>query len=205
MSFFNQLKNRTLGWWHDVPIPPHENDAAPTFQAWHRYNPLRTKWDSTSSNTSAETGPGKDGSASKDTKFVLATWNVDAAALAPEARISALISHIQNMDGQPDIIFLQEVSHPALSRLLELTWIREFWYSSEADTTNWGTWPFTNITLISKERFNMKPNPATKKNDMAGLDRVWRVKYPSRFGRDALCCDILLPSTFPSSPGTGDS
>lgn len=50
----------------------------------------------------------------------------------------------------------------------------------------------------------MKPNPATKKkNYMAGLDRVWRVKYPSRFGRDALCCDILLPPTSSSSLGTG--
>lgn len=177
----------------------------PTFQAWRRYDPLTTKWVSASSDTSTGANPGKDESAFKDSKFVLATWNVDAAALAPETRISALMSHIQNMGGQLDIIFLQEVSRPALPRLLDLPWIRELWYSSEADATNWGMRPFTNMTLISKERFNLTPNPATKKNDMADLDRVWRVKYPSRFGRDALCCDILLPSTFPSSPGTGDS
>lgn len=26
------------------------------------------------------------------------------------------------------------------------------------------------------------------------LSPIWQVKYPSRFERDALCCDILLPS-----------
>ena len=32
----------------------------------------------------------------------------------------------------------------------------------------------------------------------AALGPIWRVKYPSRFERDALCCDILLPSHGPA-------
>jgi tyrosyl-DNA phosphodiesterase 2 len=40
------------------------------------------------------------------------------------------------------------------------------------------------MMLLSKDRFNS-----------SSLGPVWRVKYPSRFGRDALCCDASVPSS----------
>ncbi|KAJ4259656.1 hypothetical protein NW762_007586 [Fusarium torreyae] len=43
------------------------------------------------------------------------------------------------------------------------------------------------MMLLSKDRFTS-----------SNLGPSWRVKFPSRFGRDALCCDIFVPSL--SSP-----
>jgi len=46
------------------------------------------------------------------------------------------------------------------------------------------------MTLVSGSRLTDPQN--------AALGPIWRVKYPSRFERDALCCDILLPSHEPA-------
>jgi len=46
------------------------------------------------------------------------------------------------------------------------------------------------MTLVSGSRLTDPQN--------AALGPIWRVKYPSRFERDALCCDILLPSHGPA-------
>lgn len=132
MGVFSQLRNQTLRLWHDVPLPTREADATPVFQQWHQFNSSADAWtplDSPSTTTTAGTEQ-----RSHDNKFVLVTWNIDASSSAPEARISALISHIQNLTAPADIIFLQEVSRPALSAILETPWIRENWYSSEADS-----------------------------------------------------------------------
>ena len=185
MGIFSQLRNQTLRLWHDVPLPTREADATPVFQQWHRFDSPADAWTpldskSTTTTTTASTEQ------SHDNRFVPVTWNVDASSSTPEARISALISHIQNLATPADIIFLQEVSRPALSTLLETPWIRENWCSSEADTAKWGKQPFASITLVSRAWLSGSNNVT--------LGPVWRVNYPSHFQRDALCCDVLLPS-----------
>lgn len=184
---FSRLRNRTLRWWYDVPLPACVADASPIFQPWYIFDSSVNKWVAFNS-TSGLTGTGYN--PSNGGKFVLVTWNVDATSPAPEARISALISHIQSLVTPADIIFLQEVSRSALLALLEMPWLRGHWYSSEADTTNWGKQSFASITLVSRSRLTDPQN--------AALGPIWRVKYPSRFERDALCCDILLPSHGPA-------
>lgn len=47
------------------------------------------------------------------------------------------------------------------------------------------------MTLLSKARFALRYDSTI---DNAVLGPVWRVKYPSHFDRDALCCDIFVPS-----------
>ncbi|EYE96004.1 uncharacterized protein EURHEDRAFT_411749 [Aspergillus ruber CBS 135680] len=47
------------------------------------------------------------------------------------------------------------------------------------------------MTLVSKSRFC---NPSSAAKHTATIGPIWRVKYPSRFERDTLCCDILLSS-----------
>ena len=186
MSMFARLRNQTLQWWYDVPLPACETDATPIFQSWYRFDSSVNKWASfecTSEVTGARYNPRNGG------KFVLVTWNVDAASPAPEARISALISHIQSLATPVDIIFLQEVSRAALLRLLETPWLREHWFLSEGDTTNWGKQSFASMTLVSRSQLTDPQN--------AALGPIWRVKYPSRFERDALCCDIFLSSHGP--------
>lgn len=53
------------------------------------------------------------------------------------------------------------------------------------------------MTLLSKSRFAKAHGPT-----VGGpvLGPLWRVAYPSRFDRDALCCDIFIPS--PQEPHT---
>lgn len=183
---FSRLRNQTLRWWYDVPLPAGEADATPIFHPWYRFDSSVNKWvsfDPTSRCTSTGYNSSNAG------KFVLVSWNVDATSPAPEARISALISHIQGLPTPADIIFLQEVSRSALLALLAMPWLREHFYTSEADTTNWGKQSFASMTLVSRLLTDLQ-NTA--------LGPIWRVKYPSRFERDALCCDILLPSHGPA-------
>lgn len=67
--------------------------------------------------------------------------------------------------------------------------IRESWFSSEGDDAAWGTQPFSTMTLLSKTRFAPSYDAGS-----AAIGRIWRVPYPSRFGRDALCCDTFISS-----------
>lgn len=108
-----------------------------------------------------------------------------------DSEIRAIIAHLRNSVPLVDVIFLQEVPQPALTTLLAIPWLRDHWYSSEADTINWGTQSFASMMLVSRLRVGDIGRAANK----AALGPIWRVKYPSRFERDALCCDILLTSS----------
>lgn len=194
MSFFSRFRNRVLGWWHDVPLPALETNASPIFQSWHRFDSFSNRWvpfhwpheiTQEEHSASADVGP------AQGSRLVLVTWNVDATASGSEARISAIISHLQNSVPLVDVIFLQEVSRPALTTLLAIPWLRDHWYSSETDTINWGTQSFASMTLVSRLRLGDIGRAA----DKVALGPIWRVKYPSRFERDALCCDVLLTSS----------
>ncbi|UPK91554.1 hypothetical protein LCI18_002489 [Fusarium solani-melongenae] len=124
------------------------------------------------------------GSRNLDPKFRIVTWNVDAGAHFSDSRLEAIVSHILDLKPVTDIIFFQEVSKPALLHLLQDARIRESWFSTEADTTNWGGHMFATMMLVSKARFGP-----------SALGPVWRVKFPSRFGRDALCSDMFVSSS----------
>lgn len=115
----------------------------------------------------------------------LVTWNVDAGSLRPRARIAALLSHIHTLSPAVDVIFLQEVSRLALEVIMQDTRIQEGWFSTDTDGTRWSRQPFGTITLLSRTRFHQ----AGHGNQMT-LGRVWRIRYDSRYSRDALCCDI---------------
>lgn len=110
--------------------------------------------------------------------------------------MDGILSQIQQLlaDGQgPHIVFFQEVSPKALAHLLQNAWVREHWVSSEADKTNWAYLPFATMILLSRGQLGlasggMEPD---HRNSLLSLGQIWRVKYPSRYGRDALCCDIF--------------
>ncbi|WEW61769.1 hypothetical protein PRK78_007263 [Emydomyces testavorans] len=161
------------------PLPALEEKLAPIFQLWHQFDSSSKQWTPLDrALISGSTVP----CPPQDANFVLVTWNVEAFSPAPRDRIAAIISHIQNLVPAVDIIFLQEVSRPALLALLSTPWLRDHWYSSEADTTSWGQQAFASMTLLSKSRFGDALGP------------IWRVRFPSRFERDALCCDLFLSS-----------
>ncbi|OBT77035.1 hypothetical protein VF21_02928 [Pseudogymnoascus sp. 05NY08] len=116
-----------------------------------------------------------------------------AGEALPQSRTSAILSHLSNLNPSPDIIFLQEVSRPSLEFLLGDERIRDAWFSSEMNSKNWGGYSFATVTLLSKARFS----------GSARIGPVWRVNFQSKFGRDALCCDIFLP-TLGSASGEGE-
>ena len=166
------------------------------FQSWHAFDPASECWSpfdgARSPGATAERGMFRDAA----DPLVVVTWNIDYNSALAALRISALISRILALSPAVDVILLQEVSRTALSFLLEDPRIRQDWIASEGSATSFGQQSFISVTLMSKGRFGQ---PASSPGGLA-LGRVWRVKYPSRFGRDALCCDIFVPSCT-KSPG----
>ena len=200
MAFLSRLRTQVLSWWRDTPLPADEPDAIPIFQTWHEFDDSNKRWSridaarTTSSLSYTQKRTDEDSQ-----NLVLVTWNVDSSAAFPELRVSAIISRILSLAPAVDIIFLQEVPQAALSSMLDDSRIRQHWFSSEANTARWEGQSFASMTLLSKARFGY-PLEASEKTT---LGPVWRVKYPSRFGRDALCCDIFVPSSSPACAAPG--
>ncbi|KAL2196289.1 hypothetical protein P885DRAFT_69865 [Corynascus similis CBS 632.67] len=124
-----------------------------------------------------------------DRPFNLVTWNVDYSSPSPAQRLSAILSRTFSLSPATDIIFLQGVCKDAFLHLLEESEVRRNWILSDADAILPAHQLFTTITLLSKARFqNLTLGP------------VWRVNFPSRFGRDALCCDVSFLHSLPIQP-----
>ncbi|KAK4209123.1 tyrosyl-DNA phosphodiesterase 2 [Rhypophila decipiens] len=176
----------------------NEPDATAIPQSWHQFDQQQTDWISiTPSKPANLSGTGND---NKETEseitdrantipLTLMTWNVDAMADYPERRMLEVLSAFRNQSPQPNILFFQEVPKSALASILGHSWIRNDWYSSERDATQWSGQQFATITLLSKQTFNHHGDDLSK----ARIGQIWRVKYPSRFGRDALCCHMFVP------------
>ena len=196
MALFSRIHSRILSWSQDVPLPADERDLIPVFQSWYEFrvstqtwSPINGTWTTgITSNTQQRTD--------QSSKLVLVTWNVDSYSALPQSRISGIISHIRSLAEAADFIFFQEVSRAALVSLLDDAWIRESWFSSEANLTGWKSQSFASMTLLSRSRFGY----GKESSGQATIGPVWRVQYPSRFERDALCCDVFVPSSRTSSP-----
>lgn len=204
MSLFSSLHTSLLTWWQDVPLPSADLTGPPIFQSWHEFDAATQKWTPISATASRPPRaddpaklPSDPDSTCSDPGLNLVTWNVDASTYLPGARISAIVSHILSLTPAADVVFFQEVSRPALAALLETAQIRQAFFSTEADDAS--SWeraaPFANITLLSKSRFGYPRGGSAAAVDGLRIGPVWRVRFPSRFGRDALCCDVLLDSS----------
>lgn len=98
--------------------------------------------------------------------------------------MSVLLQTIKTT-GSADVKTLQEVSYEALDALLDDPWVRQNWYTSDANNLSFRgrIRKFINITLISKSCVTTHG---------IYLDSVWRVRLPSHFDRDALCSDLVF-------------
>ncbi|KAH6973786.1 endonuclease/exonuclease/phosphatase family protein [Ilyonectria sp. MPI-CAGE-AT-0026] len=163
--------------------------VVPVFQSWNQFDASAQRWAPVNSSSVPS------GSHALDTSsnLALVTWNVDAGTHSPRSRMASILSHILSQTPAPHVVFLQEVSRPALATLLQDPRLQQNWLSSEADESNWRGHIFMTMILLSKSRFGHIHGSSSP--TALGLGPVWRVNYPSRFGRDALCCDILHPST----------
>lgn len=199
MDIFAHVWTSILSWKHDIPLP-YEDEAHSIFQSWHYFDPVRMRdWTHIGSNNAKGPTEPADKAATSN-RLVLLTWNIDATSSRPQERVTEIIKFITGLEPKIDIVFLQEVSRPALQQILSDDRIRESWLSSERDDAAWGKQSFATMTLMSKARFALDP---VSRIGNAILGPLWRVEYPSHFERDALCCDIFVPSfqsPGPSSP-----
>ena len=198
LKFLPRLFKQTFSRMRSANDLPTDPGTASNRQQWFAYNEAVKQWTSIeeqdNDNSSGDVESSNQHENEGLSNLVLATWNVDSASSRPEARITAITSHVLALRPSVDIIFLQEVSRPALATILDDSRIRSSWYSTEADDTSWQGQSFATMTLMSKSRFGA-PNETTK---APRLGSVWRTKYPSHFGRDALCCDIISSSDDPT-------
>ncbi|KAL1801092.1 hypothetical protein ACET3X_001434 [Alternaria dauci] len=181
----SQMRAHIESWWQQTPLPT--TTATPSFQKWHNFD--QGQWVPSSSKKISRPGTRHQWTGS----FRLVSWNVNADAPLPKARMSALLRAIENSSAA-NVVFLQEVSREALTALLEESWIQQNWYMSDVDASTFGNQKFINITLVSKLWVN---------TDSILLGAIWRVSLPSRFGRDALCCDLILNSSNKHTSGRG--
>ncbi|PWY90107.1 hypothetical protein BO70DRAFT_393295 [Aspergillus heteromorphus CBS 117.55] len=186
---------------HSLPASPlpDDPDTPATFQSWHVFDPSSDRWKpqqtapiSTTHETLVQS---TSESPAQRPPLTLVTWNVDAFAKFPDERIAAIVATLRNLTPTPNILFFQEVSRATLKHLLDDPWVRETWFSSEGNFNSYGGQAFATMTLLSKATFS----PADTNTDKIAIGPVWRVKYPSKFERDALCCDIFPPSSSSSS------
>lgn len=199
MSFISSIRARYLAWSHSTPLPDLSDAGPPVFQHWHVFDKSTREW------VPAHAGPSETSTSIPPSPVIkLLTWNVDAFGDHHEPRMEGIFSKLREMIANgsgPDIVFFQEMSRRALAYLLQNAWAREFWISSEFDETNWAGVPFATMTLLSRSRFGSKPEATSAPTAAASnglslsLGPVWRLKLPSRFDRDALCCDIFWNRT----------
>ena len=188
MDFFTRAQTNLLSWIHGTPLPSAAH-TSPKFQSWHTFDPVQ-KWIPTASDAN-KNDPAEPNRVNDTPDLVLLTWNIDATSPQTEERVTDIITFITALDPRVDILFLQEVSRPALQQILTDNRIRESWFSSERDDAAWGKQSFATMTLLSKARFASAHNQGVR---LAAIGPIWRVKFPSHFARDALCCDIFVPS-----------
>ncbi|GAB1313547.1 hypothetical protein MFIFM68171_03757 [Madurella fahalii] len=196
MILLSGVRKYLSNWWQKAALL-QEPDATATLQSWQTFNRDERRWTAlvsdNSSRTATSASDSNQRSGRKETAtLTLWTWNVDAFEKYPEARMNGIITTIQNHALPSDVLFFQEISRAALNSLLAHPWIRDNWYSSEVNDANWAEQQFGTITLLSKHSFDHGSRANTPKSRL-GL--VWRVKYPTRFGRDALCCEVFLAPT----------
>ncbi|KAH7157879.1 Endonuclease/exonuclease/phosphatase [Dactylonectria estremocensis] len=174
---------------------PTELGVASIFQPWHEFDADVQRWVPARPSSSSSTTPSKPSPPQHlngDLNLSLVTWNIDAGSHSPRSRTASILSHLLTLTPPPHVIFLQEVSKLALTTPLEDPRLQQNWYSSEADSSNWQGHIFATMILLSKSRFGHLQDAHSP---TLGLGPLWRVKYRSRFGRDALCCDVLVPSS----------
>ncbi|KAJ5351667.1 hypothetical protein N7452_000641 [Penicillium brevicompactum] len=190
MNFLQRAQTSFISWMQQVPLPFTE--ACPEFQPWHHFDPgPRSKKHEREVNK-------------RRMSITTSTSDMEHRRnIFPKPRSRYRNHQIHYKPGPPvDVIFFQEVSKSALQQILGDSRIRLSWISSERDDTAWGKQSFATLTLMSKARFT--PNTGSGMNS-ASLGPIWRARCPSRFDRDALCCDIFVPSSSDSKLGSKPS
>ncbi|TFK26910.1 hypothetical protein FA15DRAFT_667015 [Coprinopsis marcescibilis] len=132
----------------------------------------------------------------------LTSWNIDAFSPRAIARAKLILDHVLHESKPPDIIFLQEVTTAVRASLLQDAGVRGGYLVTDAeDQTAFENVPFATMTLLSRARFafGSDSTEASEDDEVDGegdlmIGRVSRMSLPSKYGRDALCVDLIKPA-----------
>lgn len=123
-------------------------------------------------------------------RLSLVSWNIDAFSSRPVARANLILDHVINGQAtHPDVVLLQEVTSEVRRTLLNDARIRSAFLATDAeDESPFQGVPFASMMLLSRSRFASEGDTLVPAN-------VFRVPFPSKYGRDALCADIARNNT----------
>ncbi|KAL1404914.1 hypothetical protein Q8F55_008526 [Vanrija albida] len=157
------------------PDAPHDKGGAITPQQWHVYD--GAAW---------VPAPPSPAAAAAPEQLTLVTWNIDGFGAQAEARAACLLARVAELPTAPDVILFQEVNAAGAATILANPFVRAGYVSSEAPGGSGAHWdwegvpqPFVTLTLVSR---------ALRVGD------VFRTSLPSRYARDLLTADVLLPT-----------
>ncbi|KAE8149776.1 Endonuclease/exonuclease/phosphatase [Aspergillus avenaceus] len=177
-------------------------------QPYYTYSPTLSTW----TPVHPTTPPNKNPTPTKTTNLTLTTWNIDFQAPCKQTRTKAALTYLSTLSqpttqdqtqtqnanqdssqnaeteqsqekGKIQIIFLQEMIASDLHQIQQTPWIQANFHITDITASNW-TSSYGTVTLIDKR---------------CDVHRVFRVPFPSRFGRDGLFVDISIPHSSTSS------
>jgi tyrosyl-DNA phosphodiesterase 2 len=158
--------------WKATEISPqlfHQFDVSK--KTWHSLSPEKTKQHHQ-----------EDMSISK---LALYSWNIDFMLPFAKPRMDAALDQLENLTrSQPVdtavVIFLQECLASDLTNISEKTWVRERFYITDIDTTNWSSGYYGTTTLVDRR---------------LAISSCFRVHYEkTRMDRDGAFVDLLMGS-----------
>ncbi|KAG6817785.1 hypothetical protein H0H87_003193 [Tephrocybe sp. NHM501043] len=133
-------------------------------------------------------------------RISLISWNIDAFSSRAVSRAKLILGHILEGPKSPDIIFLQEVTPDVCTSLLNDARVRASFLVTDAeDQTSFKKVPFATMMLLSSNRFASSLGSQKISDGIAGDERLMfehisRMALPSKYGRDALCVEIISPT-----------
>jgi tyrosyl-DNA phosphodiesterase 2 len=159
-----------------VPWKPDE----PHGQTPYEFDASTVSWKevstSTSTSTSSQTGSGE------VKRLALFSWNIDFMLPFAESRMKAGLSELYSRITSslaPDtaaVIFLQECLAADLDTIGATSWVREKFYRTDVDVSNWASAFYGTTTLVDRR---------------LRVDKVFRVHFAeTKMERDALFVDV---------------
>jgi tyrosyl-DNA phosphodiesterase 2 len=158
--------------------PPWDTDKI-SAQSYFAFGDAQNTWKSqaTVAAPSATLDP------SVGTRLALYSWNIDFMLPLAGPRMEAALHTLQDVIGQQasttaTVIFLQECLQSDLATIAKQPWVRENFYMTDLDSTNWASDYYGTVTLVDRRLL---------------ITSCFRVHYEkTRMERDGLFVDILV-------------
>lgn len=166
------LRKTSVSWKADEPVP----------QSYYAFDLQTSSWNANSPSTHGAPSA----KSSEVTSIAVYSWNIDFMLPFDEARMKPALAHLHdliNAKSSPTtapVVFLQECKPDDLKTIAMTPWVRDHFYLTDIDHTNWATKHYGTTILIDSR---------------LSVVSVFRVHYSkTRMDRDALFVDVLLGS-----------